>query len=309
MSQAGAANDGGVSPGLIVETLTGNSGGAVGPTANNINDVGTGSITVVGTPGTSTLTTQLTGLTNHNVLVGAGTATITKVAPSATAGVPLVSAGAAADPAFGTAVVAGGGTGATSLTAYAVLTGGTTSTNPVQSIASVGTAGQVLTSNGAAALPSFQAVPSSQFQLAILGYYGSTASNVTGDGTVYNMIFDGASLNRGGYYNTATGGVTIPTTGLYQLSGTITLTGIDVTTTTLHLRFDDGAGDTWESAFLNPSLLAGAAAPNWYAFPFSIPCTPALTVHKLQLIVSGGAKQVDVISSGASTYFGMFGPV
>jgi hypothetical protein len=53
--------------------------------------------------------------------------------------------------------VAQGGTGATTQTAYAVLTGGTTSTGAFQSIASVGTTGQVLTSNGAGALPTFQA--------------------------------------------------------------------------------------------------------------------------------------------------------
>ena len=53
--------------------------------------------------------------------------------------------------------VAQGGTGLTSTTAYAVLCGGTTSTGNLQSIASVGTSGQVLTSNGAGALPTFQA--------------------------------------------------------------------------------------------------------------------------------------------------------
>jgi len=52
--------------------------------------------------------------------------------------------------------VGSGGTGATSQTAYAVICGGTTSTGAYQSVASVGTAGQVLTSNGAGALPSFQ---------------------------------------------------------------------------------------------------------------------------------------------------------
>lgn len=40
----------------FVETLTGNSGGAVSPTSNNIDIVGSGSITVVGNPSTSTLT-------------------------------------------------------------------------------------------------------------------------------------------------------------------------------------------------------------------------------------------------------------
>ena len=53
--------------------------------------------------------------------------------------------------------VANGGTGAASATAYAVQCGGTTSTGAHQSIASVGTAGQVLTSNGVGALPTFQA--------------------------------------------------------------------------------------------------------------------------------------------------------
>ena len=59
--------------------------------------------------------------------------------------------------AAGTLPVAAGGTGATSATAYAVQCGGTTSTGAHQSIASVGTSGQVLTSNGAGALPTFQA--------------------------------------------------------------------------------------------------------------------------------------------------------
>ena len=49
-----------------------------------------------------------------------------------------------------------GGTGVASATAYALLAGGTTSTGAVQSIASVGTSGQILTSNGAGALPTFQ---------------------------------------------------------------------------------------------------------------------------------------------------------
>ena len=50
-----------------------------------------------------------------------------------------------------------GGTGVASTTAYAVVCGGTGSTSALQSIAGVGTSGQVLTSNGAGALPTFQA--------------------------------------------------------------------------------------------------------------------------------------------------------
>ena len=97
--------------------------------------------------------TSSTSLTQYNVLIGNNTSAIATVAPSATSGVPLISQGAAANPTFGTAVVAGGGTGATSFTAYSVICGGTTSTGALQNVSGVGTSGQVLTSNGASTLP------------------------------------------------------------------------------------------------------------------------------------------------------------
>ncbi len=83
---------------LTINTITGNSGGALSPTGGNFNILGTGSITTSGSG--STLTVQLTGLTNHAVLIGAGTATITDVGPSASSGALFISAGAAADPLF-----------------------------------------------------------------------------------------------------------------------------------------------------------------------------------------------------------------
>ena len=49
-----------------------------------------------------------------------------------------------------------GGSGRATSTAYAVICGGTTATNQHQSIAGVGTTGQLLTSNGPGALPTFQ---------------------------------------------------------------------------------------------------------------------------------------------------------
>jgi hypothetical protein len=76
-----------------------NSGTAT-PSGTILNELGTGSITISGSGNTTT--TALTGLTNHAVLVGAGTATITKVGPSATAGQVLQSGGASADPSYST---------------------------------------------------------------------------------------------------------------------------------------------------------------------------------------------------------------
>ena len=52
--------------------------------------------------------------------------------------------------------VSDGGTGNTSFTAYSVVCAGTTATGDFQNVSGVGTSGQVLTSNGAAALPTWQ---------------------------------------------------------------------------------------------------------------------------------------------------------
>lgn len=61
MSQAGIINMGGSGgAGSPIETLTGNSGGAVPPTGNNVNVVGGGGVVVTGNPGTSTLTITAT---------------------------------------------------------------------------------------------------------------------------------------------------------------------------------------------------------------------------------------------------------
>lgn len=86
--------------------------------------------------------------------------------------------------------VSQGGTAASSLTAYAVMCGGTTSTGAVQSIASVGTSGQVLTSNGAGALPTFQAAAAGgvgsvvQVVTAQTQTKASTATTIPGDATI-----------------------------------------------------------------------------------------------------------------------------
>lgn len=85
--------------------------------------------------------------------------------------------------------VADGGSGRSSSTAYAVICGGTTSTAAHQSIASVGTATHVLTSNGAGALPTFQAV-SITSTVNIIGSIGGGTQDIdldsgrTASGTV-----------------------------------------------------------------------------------------------------------------------------
>lgn len=101
------------------------------------------------------------GLYASNVNVGAGTYTgaqFTGNAATVTTNANLTGdvTSVGNTTTLATVTVAKGGSGRTSTTAYAVICGGTTSTAAEQSIASVGTSGQVLTSNGAGALPTFQ---------------------------------------------------------------------------------------------------------------------------------------------------------
>lgn len=70
--------------------------------------------------------TGLAAATAHYLLFGNDTSALTLLAPNSTTGIPLVSQGSSADPAYSTAVVAGGGTGLTTWTAgYLPLGNGT----------------------------------------------------------------------------------------------------------------------------------------------------------------------------------------
>lgn len=94
--------------------------------------------------------TGLTSITSHNLIIGNGTSNATLLAPNSTSGIPLVSQGASSDPAYTTAVVAGGGTGAVTLTSHGILLGQGTSAVVATT---AGTTGQVITSQGASADP------------------------------------------------------------------------------------------------------------------------------------------------------------
>ena len=77
-----------------------------------------------------------------------------------------------------TGVLTGNGTSAISanaVTQYSVLVGG--ASNAVSNVASVGTSGQLLTSNGAGANPTFQNAPTKDFEL-IQTYNGSSVATI-----------------------------------------------------------------------------------------------------------------------------------
>ena len=134
-----------VSPGTSGQVLVSN-GASADPTFQNLPTI------AVASGGTGATT-----LTNHGVVIGQGTSAV-HVTTAGTAGQVLTSGGASADPTFQAIPipnidVAHGGTGVATLTNHGVVIGQGTS---AVHITGTGTAGQVLTSNGASADPTFQ---------------------------------------------------------------------------------------------------------------------------------------------------------
>lgn len=73
-------------------------------------------------------------VTQYDLLIGAASNGITSVAPSAISGIPVISQGSSSNPTFGTAVVAGGGTGSTSFNINGVVISATTTTGSLTSL-------------------------------------------------------------------------------------------------------------------------------------------------------------------------------
>lgn len=176
--------------------------------------------------------TGRTSLTDHYLIVGNGTDAVTLLAPSATLGVALVSQGSAADPAYGTVVVAGGGTGAT--TANAALN----NLLPDQS----GQNGKVLQTDGTDA--SWAAIPGTGTVTSVATGTGLTGGPITAAGTIsFATVADGSILAN------ISGGVAAPTAN--------TLTGI----------LDDQIGTAQGSLAMRGAATWGALTPGTTGLP------------------------------------------
>lgn len=192
-----------------------------------------------------------------------------------------------------------------SATAYAVVCGGTSTTQPLQSIASVGTSGQVLTSNGASALPTFQSTPKMIVNMQ------TTTGALTGDGTGATVIFDTVVVDTASAYNASTGQYTIPSTGYYQISCQVQLKGMTAGTDDGIFAFVVGAFSRVPGQVLfNPYACMAQGAQLTYSPTltglFDLTSGDVLTVF---LQVLNGTKVITVTGSGGTnmlSYWSIF---
>jgi hypothetical protein len=204
----------------------------------------------------------------------------------------------------GTLPVANGGTGRSTNTAYAVICGGTTAGGVEQSIASVGTSGQVLTSNGASALPTFQTIATSAFPAGTRLSFQQTAAPTgwTKDTTagldnsamriVTGSVVNGGSVNFTTAFasQTPTGSVAISTVS--GSAGATTLTTPQIPS---------------HQHRIGPNINSGGLYPPAILAPFEISIQPSANPRNSFVeAVGGGGDHTHPFSfsSGSGTFSG-----
>lgn len=204
--------------------------------------------------------TGLTTITAHDLLIGNGTSAITLLAPSATSGVALISQGAASNPAYGTVVVAGGGTGAVTLTG--VLTGNGTSAVTANAVTNHG----VLIGGASNAVSSLGVATSGQVLIGATGADPAFGALGVNSGLTVHGVLLGENNSAIAATTAGTNGqVLLGSTAADPAFGTITSSGGTITFTpgAASLNMETAAAFTAATAFTPAFSLATAGDSAW----------------------------------------------
>lgn len=225
-------------------------------------------------------------LTNRGVLIGQGTSAIV-ASVAGLSGQVFQSGGAGTNPGYSTATYPSTAT----VSGKVLIANGTnwvasTPTFPT----TAGTSGNVLTSNGTNWLSSAPTLPAPTPVFSSSVYTAPT--NITGDGTQYQVIFDHTYVNTGSAYSTSTGVFTVPTTGTYQITANITINNVDVTHTSYRMSIYV-AGGPGPQVRLNPGVCK--TSDNSVSLSVSEVIPLAASAQVMVLVrVAGGAATVGV---------------
>lgn len=180
-------------------------------------------------------------------------------------------------------IVANGGSGVASFTAYSVLCGGTTGTGAFQNVSGVGSSTNVLTGTGTSSLPIWQAY---KFPMSI-AYYGRNSVANPADGTTYYLGYNTtstaftASNGNTRFYMVTTGTITkfyavfTVTVGSSQ-NVTVALRLNNTSNTTVATVTFDAATITISNTSVNLNVVAGdfidviIICPTWTSDPTNL---------------------------------------
>ena len=324
--------------GVVGEVTTTNHSLLVGNSSGTITNLGvaTNGQIPIGSTGANPVLATITAGSGVSVTNGAGSITIAATGSggtvtSITAGTgitltpsPITTTGSVALTV--PVVVANGGTGDTSFTAYSVLCGGTSSTNPLQNVSGVGTSGYILTSNGAGTLPTWQPNMGSsggafafiQKQTAASVTSLAFTTGITSFFNEYLLMFDSIELSTTGAdifleaQVSTDGGATWKTTG--YVNNTVDTAGLDLAIVSSSFAgptaivsgqaffqdFTAGGAADFPSSTSNVFSWDFAAASGFGSQTTGIYSTASTVVNAFRVVVSNGTA-----FSGRFTLYGL----
>lgn len=232
---------------------------------------------------------------------GGGSTNMTWTDPATVSGVLTITgnSGGAESPSAGNFTFTGGTTGLTFAGSAATETlggklvianGGTNATSFTQTNGIVAYNGTSLVNYAGPQLSS-GGVMTNTTQPAFFAYLTTGVSNVTGDGTAYQIIYDTEFFDRGNNFNSTTGVFTAPVTGIYQFNVTVLAqnasalmsTGLSLLTTSQNYNMNNNGVAVVGNNALNVSL--------------TVPMT-ATDTAVVRIIFSGSTKTVNVYGAG-----------
>ena len=149
----------------------------------------------------------------------------------------------------------------------------------------------IMTSSGERTLP---------LQPAFLAYLTSAKTNVTGDGTAYDVIDYTEIFDQGNDFNTVNGNFIAPISGRYLLSFIVTYTSISASNTAGNLSSIQTSNRIYYSMLLNYAAIRDSAS-NRVSLSFSTMADlDAGDGSLVRLIVTGGTKTVGLFNGSSS---------
>jgi len=314
-----------------LKTLTGTSnritigGTATDPTVDlSTSYAGQATITTLGTiatgtwNGSSISTTYtdaklqtLTGTANRITIGGTSTDPTVDISASYVGQATITTLGTIATGTWGATTIAvdKGGTGQTSYTDGQLLIGNTTG-NTLNKATLTGTSNQVTVTNGSGSIilstpqdiatgssPTFAALSLST-QPSFLAYVGTNLTDVTGDGTSYDVIFNTEVFDRGSGYNTSTGIFTAPSAGTYVFGGQLDINQLG-THNELQIVIIT-SNRNYQMYYLTPvNIIRGGNTQLSFA---TLADMDSSDTAKVRLFIAGSTKTVDVLATSSKFY-------
>lgn len=137
-------------------------------------------------------------------------------------------------------------------------------------------------------------------QTAFLAFVSAEIANVTGDGTVYTVIFDDEEFDNGGDFDPTTGLFTAPVNGIYQFNSIVTIKGITSNHVDAYMRIFAGA-EWYGGTELHPYTCVRANGRLSFSASTLVKLTAAQTAE-VRIYVNATDKTIDVIGSATHKY-------